>query len=89
MYVCTKSILLKLVSYFFSLACCNFNIVFSLVLLCPCSPVNLLTPARFRIVYAFMFGSMSANLLDLIATGFMRIPINVIFLDIIFNTSKY
>ena len=54
-----------------------------------CSPVNLLSPARFRIVYAFMFGSMSANLLNLIGTGFIRITINVIFLDIIFNTSTY
>ena len=36
-----------------------------------------------------MFGSMSANLLNLISTGFININIDVIFLDVIFNTSKY
>ena len=77
-HVRANSISLKLISYFFIA-----------VALYPCSPVNLLTPARFRIVYAFMFGSMSANLLTLISTGFININIDVIFLDVIFNTSKY
>jgi len=54
------------------------------------SPVNLLTPTRFRMVYAFIFGAMSTSLLHLVFNDTaIKVSTDIHYLDIFFNTSEF
>lgn len=57
----------------------------------PCSPVNLVSPTRFRFVYAFIFGAISSTLVGLVLSsrGVIYIEVNTHYLDIFVNTSKF
>ena len=57
----------------------------------PCSPVNLVSPTRFRFVYALIFGAISSTLLGLVfsSRGVTVIKVDTHYLDIFVNTSEF
>ena len=57
----------------------------------PYSPVNLVSPTRFRFVYAFIFGAISSTLLGLVfsSRGITLIKVQTHYLDIFVNTSEF
>ena len=57
----------------------------------PYSPVNLVSPTRFRLVYAFIFGAISSTLLGLVfsSRNITFIKVQTHYLDIFVNTSEF
>lgn len=55
------------------------------------SPVNLVSPTRFRFVYAFIFGAISSTLLGLVfsSRAITVIKVQTHYLDIFVNTSEF
>ena len=57
----------------------------------PYSPVKLVSPTRFRLVYAFIFGAISSTLLGLVfsSRSITVIKVQTHYLDIFVNTSEF